>query len=64
MFGSGILDTVIGLIFVFLLVSMLVTSINEMIAAFLMSRAKWLRRGVDRLVGSEWMKKVYAYSMI
>lgn len=64
MFGSGILDTVIGLIFVFLLVSMLVTIINEMIAAFFMSRAKWLRRGIDRLVGSEWMKKVYAHPLI
>jgi hypothetical protein len=64
MFGSGILDAIIGLIFVFLLVSMLVTIINEMIAAALMSRAKWLRRGIDRLVGSEWMKKVYAHPLI
>ena len=33
MFGSGILDTVIGLVFIFLLVSLLVTILNEMIAA-------------------------------
>jgi hypothetical protein len=64
MFGSGILDTVIGLIFVFLLVSVLVTIVNEMIAAVLMSRAKWLRRGIDRLIGSEWMEKVYAHPLI
>ncbi|WP_130907540.1 hypothetical protein [Pseudomonas sp. Sample_16] len=64
MFGSGILDTVIGLIFIFLLVSMLVTIINEMIAAALMSRAKWLRLGIDRLIGSEWMEKVYAHPLI
>jgi hypothetical protein len=43
---------------------MLVTIINEMIAAALKSRAKWLRRGIDRLVGSEWMKKVYAHPLI
>jgi hypothetical protein len=64
MFGSGTLDTVIGLVFVFLLVSMLVTIINEMIAATFMSRAKWLRRGIDRLVGAEWMEKVYAHPLV
>lgn len=64
MFGSGILDTVIGLIFVFLLVSLLVTIINEMIAAMLMSRAKWLRLGIDRLIGSEWVQKVYAHPLV
>lgn len=64
MFGSGTLDTVIGLMFVFLLVSMLVTIINEMIAASFMSRAKWLRRGIDRLVGAEWMEKIYAHPLV
>jgi hypothetical protein len=64
MFGSGILDMVIGLIFIFLLVSILVTIINEMIAAALMSRAKWLRLGIGRLIGSEWMEKVYAHPLI
>lgn len=64
MWGSGILDTVIGLIFVFLLVSLMVTIINEMIAASFMSRAKWLRRGVERLIGSEWMQKVYDHPLI
>jgi len=64
MFGSGILDTVIGLVFIFLLVSILVTIVNEIIAAILMSRAKWLRLGIHRLIGSEWMKKVYAHPLI
>lgn len=64
MFGSGTLDTVIGLVFIFLLVSMLVTIINEMIAGVLMSRAKWLRKGIGRLLGSEWMSKVYAHPLI
>jgi hypothetical protein len=64
MFGSGILDTVIGLIFVFLLVSMLVTITNEIIAAALLSRAKWLRLGISRLLGSEWAKQLYAHPLI
>ncbi|TQK03557.1 hypothetical protein FBX97_5129 [Herbaspirillum sp. SJZ107] len=64
MFGSGILDTVIGLIFVFLLVSLFVTIINELIASVLKSRAKWLRRGIERLIGAKWMKDVYDHPLI
>ncbi|MGJ9416286.1 hypothetical protein ACHAC9_00765 [Massilia sp. CMS3.1] len=64
MFGSGILETIIGLIFVFLLVSMLVTIMNEMIAAALASRAKWLRLGIDRLLGSTWAKQLYAHPLV
>lgn len=64
MFGSGILDTVIGLMFVFLLVSMLVTIMNEMIAAFFLSRARWLRLGIERLLGTEWAKQMYAHPLI
>ena len=64
MFGSGILDTVIGVIFVFLLVSMLVTIINEMIAALLSSRARCLREGIVMLVGDVWMKKIYDHPLV
>ena len=54
MFGSEIIDTAIGLVFVFLLVSVLVTVVNEMIAAAMLSRAKWLEYGIARLIGSTW----------
>jgi hypothetical protein len=64
MFGSGILDTIIGLIFVFLLVSMLVTISNELIAGALRSRAKWLRIGIERLLGSQWAQDLYAHPLI
>lgn len=64
MFGSGVLDTAIGLIFVFLLVSLLVTIINEMIAGILLSRAKWLRIGIEHLLGADWMKRLYAHPLI
>jgi hypothetical protein len=64
MFNSGILDTVIGMMFVFLLVSMLVTIGNEMISGALRSRAKWLRMGVERLLGSTWAKDLYAHPLI
>ena len=64
MFGSGVLDTVIGVVFVFLLVSLLVTTCNELIAAMLRSRAKWLEYGVNRLIGSTWARQLYAHPLI
>ena len=50
--------------FVFLLVSMLVTIGNEMISGALRSRAKWLRMGVERLLGSQWAQQLYAHPLI
>ena len=64
MFGSGVLDTAIGVVFVFLLVSMLVTIANEIISAVLLSRAKWLRIGIDRLLGPEWAEQLYQHPLI
>jgi hypothetical protein len=64
MFGSGTLDTVIGLVFVFLLVSMLVTIANEIIAAAFSSRAFWLRYGIERLLGSAWAQKMYEHPLV
>ena len=64
MFGSGVLDTAIGLIFVFLLVSLLVTVANELISSVMLSRAKWLQFGVARLLGSEWAKRLYQHPLI
>jgi hypothetical protein len=64
MFGSDILDTAIGLVFVFLLVSVLVTVVNEIIAATLKSRSKWLQFGIARLIGSSWAAKLYAHPLI
>jgi hypothetical protein len=64
MFGSTILDSAIGIIFVFLLVSLLVSTANEMIAAALRSRARWLRKGIESLLESEWAKKLYEHPLI
>ena len=64
MFGSGVLDTVIGVMFVFLLVSLIVTTGNELLAAIIRSRAKWLEYGVDRLIGSDWAKQLFQHPLI
>ncbi|HEU5401729.1 MAG TPA: hypothetical protein VFU86_10255, partial [Terriglobales bacterium] len=44
------LDIAIGLSFVYLLLSLIVTTVNEMIAAILQRRAKFLELGVEQLV--------------
>jgi hypothetical protein len=50
MFGSAILDTAIGLIFVFLVVSLTVSAANELLAALFKWRAKNLLLGIRQLL--------------
>ncbi len=50
MFGSDILDVVVGLIFVFLLVSMMCSAIREGLEAFLKTRATHLEQGIRELL--------------
>ena len=65
MFGSQVLDIAIGFVFVFLLVSSLVTIVNETIASFWSSsRAKWLSKGMDRLLDPTWATKLFAHPLI
>jgi hypothetical protein len=50
MFGLEILDVVIGLMFVYLLLSLLATAINEYLSAVMNLRGKELARGLGRLL--------------
>jgi len=50
MFGSAILDTAIGLIFVFLVVSLIVSAANELLAALFRWRANNLFLGIRELL--------------
>jgi hypothetical protein len=50
MFGSAILDTAVGLIFVFLVVSLTVTAANELLAALFRWRANNLFLGIRQLL--------------
>lgn len=50
MFGSNALEIAIGVVFVFLVVSLLCTAINELIAGMLRSRARELERGIFNLL--------------
>lgn len=50
MFGSAILDVAIGLIFVFLVMSLIVTAVSELIASKLKLRASNLEEGIRNLL--------------
>jgi hypothetical protein len=53
MFGSQILDVVIGMIFVFLLLSLICSALNEIIEAKLKNRAKNLELGIRTILGND-----------
>jgi hypothetical protein len=53
MFGSGILEVAIGILFVFLLVSLLCSALREGIEAWTRTRAAYLERGIRELLQDE-----------
>jgi len=53
LFNSTILDVIIGLIFVYLLLSILCTAANEWAAALTRRRAKTLKRGIEQLLSDQ-----------
>lgn len=50
LFGSTLLEVAIGIIFVYLLVSLLCSALNELIEAWLKYRARYLEEGIRRLL--------------
>jgi hypothetical protein len=68
MFGSEILDVAIGMIFTYLLLSLICSAINELIEHRLKNRATDLEKGLCELLndpdGSNLVKKVYDHGMV
>jgi len=66
MLGIPALDVAIGLSFVYLLLSLICTTLNEMLAGTRKTRAKFLDKGIDRLLGgdSELKRKFYRNAAI
>lgn len=68
MFGSAVLDVAVGLIFVYLIVSLMVTAVTELIASGLRWRAATLYLGIQNLLDSPgtqvWASKLYAHPLI
>ncbi len=54
MFGSIILDIVIGLVFVYLLYSLLATIVAELIVSWLGIRARMLRQAIERMLNDRY----------
>src|SRR6476659_8808441 len=50
MFGSSILEVVIGVIFVYLLISLICTALNEAVASLLQKRGRNLFEGIKNLL--------------
>jgi hypothetical protein len=68
MFGSMVLEVAIGLIFVYLLLSLIVTAVTELISGWRKWRSQNLWQGVRNLLDSgqaeEWAAKLYDHPLI
>ncbi len=70
MFGSTILEVAIGLVFIYMLLSLLCSAIGEYIEAKVNNRAKYLRRGIALLLndtdgsGQDIAKLLYAHGLV
>ena len=64
MFNSGILDVAIGIVFVYLLVSLIVSAANELVAALFKMRGRNLWLGLSNLLPADIAKKVYRHPLI
>ncbi len=67
MFNSNIIDVAIGLVFIFLLLSLICSAAHEIIEAFLKARAANLERGIQELAGNnseEFVTKLYDHGLI
>ena len=58
LFNSSILEVVIGVIFVYLLLSILCTSANEWAATLTRRRAKMLRQGIEQLLADQPLRRM------
>ena len=52
MFNSSVLDVAIGLIFVYLLLGLMCTTVNEWLAQLFKTRAATLKEGIRRLLNA------------
>lgn len=64
MLDSAMIDVALGLIFFYVILSLVVTSVQEWFASLFKLRSKNLRKGIDRLLGSDLAAQVYQHSMI
>lgn len=71
MFGSAILETAIGLIFVYLLMGLILSAVTELISSWLHWRAKTLQEALHNLLdasgggaGDDWVEKLFKHPLV
>lgn len=61
---NAVVEVAVGLIVLYSLLAVVSSAINEMLAAALATRAKFLRKGVVNLLGKSGAEKLYAHPLI
>lgn len=64
MFDHPIIDVGIGLIFFYVVLSLVASSVQEWIASLFALRSKNLLSGVQNLIGNDYAKKVYEHPLV
>jgi hypothetical protein len=65
MFGSTVIDVAIGLIFVYLLLSLICSAMSEIVERFARYRARDLERGLQELLHDpQWVHNIYNHALI
>lgn len=68
MFGSEILDVAIGMVFIYLLLSLICSALNEIIESWMKKRATDLERGIRELLldydGAGVVKQIYDHPLV
>jgi len=62
--GLSLLDVAIAMVFFFLLLSLVCSAANEILAALLQTRARFLERGLKQLLTDDFAGKLYGHSLI
>ena len=64
MFDHPIIDVTLGLVFFYVVLSLVASAVQEWIASVCAMRSKNLRAGVENLIGNDYAKKVYEHPLI
>lgn len=64
MFDSPIFDTVFGLIIVYVVLSIVVSAIQECAAGLFQLRSKTLKQGIENLIGSDYAVQLFQHGLI
>lgn len=59
MFGSAFLEAAIGIRFIYMLLSLVCTTLNEMISQILSMRTKTLESGLQRILADEQLRSAF-----